>query len=499
MGDAKVGCMQNHFTSVGSEMTDGDHLESGAPLPTMTDKNFRSTCQGDPRLPATVAPWMIDEIRQQDGRKVHDLVEQYGSPLHWINPVPFEKNVKNLQEIFKQFDLDSDIFFARKANKCLTFVESMQKLDGGVAVASIDELIQVLDFEMPSEKIICTAAVKSRELVQMCVQNDVTIVIDNRDELSLAAEISPSAKIAIRIGGFTHEGTKLQTRFGFDVDDVVSIIQKHCNLSVEGIQFDLEGCDWNQRVSAINQSLPIVDELREEGHPVQFLDIGGGFPVNYLENESDWDEFWTEHFSALQNRRPPITFQNHALGLGIYEGQIYGDANVYPFFQSPSQNEWLESILNSVSDDIKKRQLQLRCEPGRALLDGTGMTAARVEFVKERTGPCDDYFIGLSMNRTQCRSGSDDFLVDPILVKKSQISKPAKKSGYLVGAYCTESELLSLRKLHFPNGIERGDIVISPNTAGYFMHSMESRSHQFPLAKNYLYREDRLDDIDYLA
>ena len=87
------------------------------------------------------------------------------------------------------------------------------------------------------------------------------------------------------------------------------------------------------------------------------------------------------------------------------------------------------------------------------------------------------------MNRTQCRTSSDDFLVDPILIPSSSEPTDAM-SGYLVGAYCTESELLTLRKLHFPEGVRRGDLIAFPNTAGYLMHFLESRSHQFPLAKN---------------
>ena len=40
--------------------------------------------------------------------------------------------------------------------------------------------------------------------------------------------------------------------------------------------------------------------------------------------------------------------------------------------------------------------------------------------------------VGLEMNRTQCRSTSDDFLVDPILVKASPPTEAF--SGFLVGA-----------------------------------------------------------------
>ena len=56
--------------------------------------------------------------------------------------------------------------------------------------------------------------------------------------------------------------------------------------------------------------------------------------------------------------------------------------------------------------------------------------------------------------------------------------------GYLVGAYCIERELITWRRLRFPNGVAVGDMILFVNTAGYQMHILESASHQIPLARN---------------
>jgi diaminopimelate decarboxylase len=231
--------------------------------------------------------------------------------------------------------------------------------------------------------------------------------------------------------------------------------------------------------------------------------------MSYLESESQWNDFWRQHGDALAGRRSPITYRNHGLGLSAVDGQTYGERNVYPYFQRLVQGEWLASILNAKSDGmtvahaVRSRGLQLRCELGRSLLDGCGLTIARVEFTKRHYGG--DWFVGLSMNHTQCRTGSDDFLVDPIVIRSicagATTNPPQPMEGYLVGTYCTESELLLLRKLRFPHGIAAGDLVAFPNTAGYLMHFLESRSHQFPLAKNVILDGDKdccLDDIDRL-
>jgi len=103
------------------------------------------------------------------------------------------------------------------------------------------------------------------------------------------------------------------------------------------------------------------------------------------------------------------------------------------------------------------------------------------------------------MNRTQMRSTSDDFLVDPLLIRPAEVVGPTERiEGYLVGAYCIERELISWRRFSFPHGVAVGDLVAFPNTAGYLMHILESASHQIPLARNLVVHggEASLDPIE---
>lgn len=136
--------------------------------------------------------------------------------------------------------------------------------------------------------------------------------------------------------------------------------------------------------------------------------------------------------------------------------------------------------------------MRLHLEPGRSLVEGCGLTLAEVAFTKTRSDGVP--LVGLAMNRTQCRTTSDDFLIDPYLVKRTPPSEEIE--AFLVGAYCIEDELILRRKIRFPAGVAPGDIVAIPNVAGYFMHILESASYQIPLAKNVVWPAGRLDDID---
>lgn len=98
------------------------------------------------------------------------------------------------------------------------------------------------------------------------------------------------------------------------------------------------------------------------------------------------------------------------------------------------------------------------------------------------------------MNRTQCRTTSDDYLIDPLHITDE--ANGEELEAFLVGAYCIEDELILRRRIRFPRGVKAGDIIGIPNTAGYFMHILESASHQIPLAKNVVWPAGELDDID---
>tara|TARA_R110002111_G_scaffold255157_1_gene321294 strand:+ start:90831 stop:92294 length:1464 start_codon:yes stop_codon:yes gene_type:complete len=467
-----------------------------------TANTVRGYCRGLQPLTAKLEPWITAVCQSTT---LSTLVQEQGSPLNVLNTEPFQRNVTALYDVAQAQGLDFDVYFARKANKCLAFVETAKEIGCGVDTASREELQQTLQAQVPAEKIICTAAIKSEALLRLCIDTGTTIAVDNLDELLLTAILAEQqnrrANIAVRLSGFQHQGTKLSSRFGFDIDELLPLIQdlqhdsQNClaHLNLIGVHFHLDGYSQDQRTSAIRQLLPLIDELRAREFPIRFLDIGGGFPMSYLESETEWEAFWQTHRRALLGEHDPLTYRNHGLGLTPVEGTLIGKPNCYPYFQSLVQADWFEEIVTSeseagtIADSLRKRNLQLRCEPGRSILDGCGFTVARVEFRKQQ--PTGDWLIGVSMNRTQCRTSSDDFLVDPLLIPALENAPlprtPAGISGYLVGAYCTESELLSLRKLEFPHGVGIGDLIVFPNTAGYFMHFLESRSHQFPLARNH--------------
>ncbi len=466
---------------------------------TALDRDLRSACAGVVALPGRLEPWQA-EVLGRPG-PLDDWLAEYGSPANILDPAPMARNARELTDAAAAYGVDLDIFFARKANKALAFVDAARALEMGVDLASEAELTQVLELGIPGSRLVMTAAVKPASLLRLCIESGTTIAVDNDDELDLLAALSGEAgrdaTIALRLAPDLGRG-RLETRFGFPPQAALAAVDRRAGqgtgLVVAGVHFHLDGYSPADRVRAIGQGLGLVDALRERGHAPAFVDIGGGVPMSYLESGNDWRRFWVEHRRALAGAGRSLTFENHAI------------RQVYPYHQELVRGRWLEAVLaaplavgGSVAAAVRSRGLQLRCEPGRSLLDGCGLTLARVEFRKQRRDGT--WLIGLAMNRTQCRSTSDDFMVDPIVVPGAGSTGEGTGpiEGYLVGAYCIERELLTWRRLRFPHGVRVGDVVAFPNTAGYLMHILESSSHQIPLARNLVMGHGpspRLDAID---
>lgn len=463
----------------------------------------RSGCRGVVPLTARLEPWQRALCRRPT--LLAGWLERYGSPLNILDPSPMAGNAGELRHAASGAGVDLGIFFARKANKTLALVDEALELGLGVDAASERELRQALQRNVPGADIVVTAAIKPRPLLELCVDSGATVAIDNEDELELLAELAGrSARrvpIALRLAPLL-AGRGMQTRFGLGPSDILAAVDRHCPAdataaagpSITGVHFHLAGYDATERVDAIAESIELIDALRVRGHEPVFLDIGGGIPMSYLDDEAEWKLFWREHRAALLGRRGPLTFDGHGLGMTAHGGEIVGRANVYPAYQRPTREDWLRQILGapvagtSVADALRARGLELRCEPGRSLVDGCGLTAAHVEFRKQRRDGT--WLIGLAMNRTQCRSTADDFLLDPLLLRpQARGARLGRRStgpieGYLVGAYCIERELLTWRRMRFPAGVQIGDVVVFANTAGYMMHILESASHQIALARN---------------
>ncbi|WP_234998650.1 alanine racemase [Demequina sp. NBRC 110057] len=437
-------------------------------------------------LTGRTEPWMEDLLADADACAA--LVAEYGSPVNVLDFGPLARNAAELVDAAASEGVRLGVFVARKANKALGLVHAAREAGLGVDVASLAELTQSLDAGMPGERVIVTAAVKSRALLEAAVRAGATVSLDNADELAdvvaVAASVGARARVALRLA--SSDPAIPPTRFGMASRQWDSALAsaRLTDVSIEGIHFHLNAYSAEERAAVLREALPWADALREAGHDVGFIDIGGGIPMSYLEDRAQWRAFWER---LAQDAHGTLTWRGDRLGL-TDPSASRPSPSVYPYWQRKVRGPWMLDVLRAhglerrtLAEEIAARGLELRCEPGRSVLDGCGLTLASVAFRKATSDGIP--LVGLHMNRTQVRSTSADFMVDPRWVRPSGAGEASPAfDGFLVGAYCVEDELILRRRLRFPDGVARGDIAAFVNTGGYLMHILESASHQLPLA-----------------
>lgn len=451
-----------------------------------------------PKLTPITSPWMHELMADQ--ALINQLFEKYGSPMNIHQTDSMEENFESYHQVFKEFGLKHQIFFARKANKTREVVKKAYSLGMGIDTASLQEFVQCLEMGTPAKDLIVTAAIKNRDLVKEAIKAGSLLVLDNEDECVLVQEnaqsLNKKANIAFRISGFLVNGQKIYSRFGFDLEKLDSFIQTHFIesksfdlLEYKGLHFHLNGYSAEERSMALQQSLEFAEHLSKIGWVTEFIDIGGGILMNYLQYESEWDYFNEQIRKAVSSEIDPITFGNQGLGLQMIDGKLQGDLSTYPFWNSLSKGDLLRKVLSykttsgeSLAHWAKKLDIEIRMEPGRSMLDQVGMTVAKVAFRKKDSRG--DWLVGLEMNMTQMLSGSADFLLDPFVVYQEEEGDSAPVEVYFTGAYCLERDVLLKRKVALKKLPKVGDTVVFVNTAGYMMHFFESNAHLFPLASN---------------
>jgi diaminopimelate decarboxylase len=457
-----------------------------------------------PTLTGKLAPWMKRLIAEPS--IAERLLESAGSPVHVVAASEFRRNVADLLSVFKSRELSGGLFFARKANKLSWFVKLAKEVGIGVDTASHPELQETLDLGVAPERIIVTAVGKTKALVSQAVATGCLLVIDNPDEIELIRAVAQSlgrtARIGLRFSGFRVGQRKIFSRFGLPIDDyhaLLSAVGTNSGLELELLHAHLDRYDIEERACAARQLIEVADCAVMDDHKVSSIDLGGGVLIRYLEYSEQWSAFQNRLVSSVMGECPAFTYLADGLGLYKVADEIAGRADLYPAWNELSKERFIAAILDhrikgaTLHKEISGRGLKLYFEPGRALLDNTGVTLATVMFRKRDTAG--NLLIGLAMNRTNLRPFRAEFCVDPILLA-SGVRPRIDEGAFLVGNLCGEGDLIMRRKLQIGTLPEPGDMFCFINTAGYLAHHLEVGTHGSPLPVNVLIDEKTFEVSD---
>jgi len=194
----------------------------------------------------------------------------------------------------------SQIYYATKANPLPEILSMMDKIGASFDVASRYELDLLLSLGISPDRMSFGNTIKKKKDVAYFFQKGIRLfATDSEYDLLNIAEVAPGSKVFFRI---LTEGTgadwPLSRKFGSHPDMIFRLILKAAELGLVpwGISFHVgsQQRDIGQWDDAISRCKYLFDAVAEEGVELKMINLGGGFPANYVDPTLDFNQYAEE-------------------------------------------------------------------------------------------------------------------------------------------------------------------------------------------------------------
>ncbi len=334
----------------------------------------------------TLAPdWAIEkflEVKSEqfniDGIPAAQLASQYDTPLFVFSESRIKQNIDRLKRAGDAIGCPLKICFAAKANSNMGVLRAVRDAGCDIEVNSGGELFKALKVGFLPAQIIFNGTSKMTWEIESAINEGIyAIQADSLYEIelieSIARRLIKRANISLRIvpdiETGTHAGLKTamsSSKFGMTWEDAFSAFMRWSTddefLNLCGIHLHVgsqtpQPEPYSDALMFLFEKMNIIFD--NAGHRLAHLNLGGGFPVNYLRDESN------------------------AGSISITE------RNMFAADFTPAE------AISKAWDAIARRSLELNCsallenielliEPGRSVIADAGVCLTTVRNRKER-------------------------------------------------------------------------------------------------------------------
>ena len=286
---------------------------------------------------------------------VGDLFNRsFETPTLFISRGEIVNNYRSLKSALPR----AAIHYAVKSNNHQVMLDTVNREGGNFDVCSSGEIDQAVRAGAAPQTLMHSLPIKSNFEFDYAVGKGVEIfVIDNPDEVQkLARYRDKKLKIMIRyrINTNTTAVVNLQYKFGCCPEDVLPLARlvRESGHEFHGLCFHIGSqCIYAENyIKAVTTAGELIQALDAEGFKTSILNIGGGFPVDYVEPIPAIDEFCRPIGETLDNFiRPdikvicepgrfisasPVTLVCSIIGKSLRDGKIwyYLDDGLYSTF-----------------------------------------------------------------------------------------------------------------------------------------------------------------------
>jgi diaminopimelate decarboxylase len=228
---------------------------------------------------------------------VERIAAEVGTAAYIYSKATFLDHLAKIQKAYQ--GIETVVCYSIKACSNVNILKFMAQAGSGFDIVSGGELFRAREAGADMSKIVYAGVGKTDK--EICEALDAGIGyfnIESEAELenliALAKSKNTTAKAALRINPDVDPKThtfittgKKESKFGVDIERGRKVFETYAgNGAVELCAIHLHlgsgGNTIDPYVEAIKKTLPLIDQLREDGHNIEALDIGGGYGADYV-------------------------------------------------------------------------------------------------------------------------------------------------------------------------------------------------------------------------
>ncbi len=384
-------------------------------------------------------PIKIEDYYARDTfQKMKAFADQQETPFVVIDKQTIADSYDQLASCFPF----AKIYYAVKANPAIEITELLRDKGSNFDIASIYELDKVMSAGVAAERISYGNTIKKARDIRYFYEKGVRLfATDSEADLRNIAKAAPGAKIYVRIltEGSNSADWPLSRKFGCNPDMALDllILAKQLGLVPYGISFHVgsQQRDIDVWDAAIAKVKVIFERLKEEdGITLQMINMGGGFPANYI---------------ARTN----------------------------------SLETYAEEIIRFLKEDFGDELPEIILEPGRSLIANAGILVSEVVLVARKSRTAVERWVYTDVGKfSGLIETMDESIKFPIWTEK----KGEMEEVIIAGPTCDSADIMYENyKYGLPLNLASGDRLYWFSTGAYTTSYSAVEFNGFPPLKAY--------------
>jgi ornithine decarboxylase len=231
-----------------------------------------------------------------------ELTGRHGSPLL----VVYRNKLLQQLELLQHHLPGVSHYYAIKAFPHEAVLQTLADAGANFDVASAGEVDMLQRLNISGRRTIHTHPIKKTNEIKAALRGgSTTFVVDNIDEVNKLLPYRQRIGLLLRVSFRSASATvDLSRKFGCTPGQVLDIVKQTAasGAHIRGLSFHVgsQSQTPDAHVGAIERCAELIRDIEQlTGRPMNVLDIGGGFPVDYAGNGMDYDAYFTPIREAL--------------------------------------------------------------------------------------------------------------------------------------------------------------------------------------------------------